>query len=234
MILVTGPTASGKSTTLYATLNFLNTAGVKIITVEDPVEYRMPGVNQMQTNDQAGLTFARALRSILRADPDIILIGEIRDLETARIAVEAALTGHLVLSTLHTNDAPSAIRRLVEMGIEPFLVGGALDTVVAQRLCRMLCTTCRAPYEPTADRLAELPHPIDGTGIPTLYRPVGCEQSVRTGYRGRMALHEVMQVTEEIERLGVAGAGAEEIARAAVQDGMTGLREDCWAASAVG
>jgi type IV pilus assembly protein PilB len=228
MILVTGPSGSGKSTTLYATLNSLNSAGVKIITVEDPVEYRMPGVNQMQTNDQAGLTFARALRSILRADPDIILIGEIRDLETARIAVEAALTGHLVLSTLHTNDAPSAIGRLAEMGIEPFLVGSALDTVVAQRLCRMLCTTCRQPYQPTANQLAEIRFPIDEDDIPSLYRPVGCDQCVRTGYRGRMALHEVMQVTEEIERLGVARAGAEEIARAAVEDGMTGLREDGW------
>jgi type IV pilus assembly protein PilB len=228
MILVTGPTASGKSTTLYATLNSLNSAAVKIITVEDPVEYRMSGVNQVQTNAQSGLTFARALRSILRADPDIILIGEIRDHETAQIAVEAALTGHLVLSTLHTNDAPSAIGRLVEMGIEPFLVGSALDTIVAQRLCRMLCTTCRQPYDPGAGQLAELRFPIDDTGIPTLYRPVGCSQCARSGYRGRMALHEVMAVTEEIERLGVARATAEEIGKVAVENGMTRLRDDGW------
>jgi type IV pilus assembly protein PilB len=166
---------------------------VKIITVEDPVKYRLSGVNQVQTNAQAGLTFARALRSILRADPDIILIGEIRDHETAQIAVEAALTGHLVLSTLHTNDAPSAIGRLVEMGIEPFLVGSALEAIVAQRLCRMLCPACRQPYEPSANQLAELRFPIDETGIPTLYRPVDCNQCARTGYRGRMALHEVMR-----------------------------------------
>ncbi len=145
MILVTGPTGSGKSTTLYATLNILSQPHVNVITVEDPVEYRLPGINQVQTNPKAGLTFASALRSILRSDPDIVLIGEIRDHETASIAIEASLTGHLVLSTLHTNDAASAVTRLVEMGIEPFLVGSALDAVVAQRLCRSLCSRCRAP-----------------------------------------------------------------------------------------
>jgi len=228
MILVTGPTGSGKSTTLYATLNILNSPGVNIITVEDPVEYRMAGVNQLQTNPKAGLTFARALRSILRADPDIILVGEIRDHETAQIAVESALTGHLVLTTLHTNDAPSAIGRLIEMGIEPFLVGSALDTILAQRLCRMLCTTCREAYTPSPNELAELRFPLDHTGVPTLYRPVGCPQCSRTGYRGRMALHEVMTVTEEIERLAVARATSEQISRAAVESGMTSLREDGW------
>jgi type IV pilus assembly protein PilB len=227
MILVTGPTGSGKSTTLYATLNILNRPEVNIITVEDPVEYRMAGVNQVQTNPKAGLTFAKALRSILRADPDVILIGEIRDHETAQIAVESALTGHLVLTTLHTNDAPSAIGRLIEMGIEPFLVGSAVDTILAQRLCRMLCTSCRVPYTPTMTELAELQFPVQD-GPPLLYRPVGCTQCARTGYRGRMALHEVMTVSEEIERLAVARATSDEIARVAVADGMTTLRDDGW------
>jgi type IV pilus assembly protein PilB len=227
MILVTGPTGSGKSTTLYATLNILNRPEVNIITVEDPVEYRLAGVNQVQTNPKAGLTFAKALRSILRADPDVILIGEIRDHETAQIAVESALTGHLVLTTLHTNDAPSAIGRLIEMGIEPFLVGSALDTILAQRLCRTLCTSCKEPYTPTMTELAELRFPVED-GPPLLYRPVGCTHCARTGYRGRMALHEVMTVNEEIERLAVARATADEIARVALADGMTSLRDDGW------
>jgi type IV pilus assembly protein PilB len=188
----------------------------------------MAGVNQVQTNPKAGLTFAKALRSILRADPDVILIGEIRDHETAQIAVESALTGHLVLTTLHTNDAPSALGRLVEMGIEPFLVGSALDTILAQRLCRMLCTSCREAYTPSATELADLRFPIDHTGLPILYRPVGCNHCARTGYRGRMALHEVMGVNEEIERLAVARATADEISRVAVENGMTTLREDGW------
>jgi type IV pilus assembly protein PilB len=227
MILVTGPTGSGKSTTLYATLNILNRTEVNIITVEDPVEYRLAGVNQVQTNPKAGLTFAKALRSILRADPDVILIGEIRDHETAQIAVESALTGHLVLTTLHTNDAPSAIGRLIEMGIEPFLVGSALDTILAQRLCRTLCTSCKEPYTPTMTELADMRFPIED-GPPMLYRPVGCTHCARTGYRGRMALHEVMNVSEEIERLAVRRATADEIARVAIAEGMTSLRDDGW------
>jgi type IV pilus assembly protein PilB len=227
MILVTGPTGSGKSTTLYATLNILNRPEVNIITVEDPVEYRLAGVNQVQTNAKAGLTFAKALRSILRADPDVILIGEIRDHETAQIAVESALTGHLVLTTLHTNDAPSAIGRLIEMGIEPFLVGSALDTVLAQRLCRMLCASCKEPYTPTMTELADVRFPVED-GPPMLYRPVGCTHCARTGYHGRMALHEVMHVSEEIERLAVRRATSDEIARLAAADGMTSLRDDGW------
>src|SRR5207237_7388170 len=166
---------------------------VNIITVEDPVEYRLPGVNQIQVNNKAGLTFASALRSILRSDPDIVLLGEIRDHETAQIAIEAALTGHLVLSTLHTNDAPSAITRLVEMGIEPFLVGSALDCVLAQRLARRLCTKCKEAYAPTPDALltARFPwHP--GEDLPTLFRANGCSACSKTGYKGRLALHEVM------------------------------------------
>src|SRR6185369_8900132 len=159
MILVTGPTGSGKSTTLYATLNQVARPEINVITVEDPVEYRIPGINQVQVNVKAGLTFASALRSILRSDPDVVLIGEVRDHETAQIAIEAALTGHLVLSTLHTNDAPSAITRLVEMGIEPFLVGSALDCVLAQRLARRLCNKCRELYTPEPDVLRQARFP---------------------------------------------------------------------------
>jgi type IV pilus assembly protein PilB len=226
-ILVTGPTGSGKSTTLYATLNILNRPEVNIITVEDPVEYRLSGVNQVQTHPKAGLTFASALRSILRADPDIVLIGEIRDGETAQISTEAALTGHLVLSTLHTNDAPSALTRLVEMGIEPYLVASALDCVLAQRLARKLCSRCREAYVPTEEELqvARFPH-RPGDELPKLYRPVGCSACGNTGYKGRMALHEVMTVTEEIEKLTVESASSEAIKRVAVDQGMATLRED--------
>ncbi|MBA2954494.1 type II secretion system protein GspE [Nocardioides sp. MAH-18] len=227
MILVTGPTGSGKSTTLYATLNILSQPQVNVITVEDPVEYRLPGINQVQTNNKAGLTFASALRSILRSDPDIVLIGEIRDHETANIAVEASLTGHLVLSTLHTNDAPSAVTRLVEMGIEPFLVGSALDAVVAQRLCRSLCERCREAYQPSAAELAALRFDLD-PAVDHLYRPVGCTSCAGTGYRGRLALHEVMSVTEEIERLTVARASTDDINQRARAQGMASLREDGW------
>jgi type IV pilus assembly protein PilB len=229
MILATGPTGSGKSTTLYATLNLLNRPEVNVITVEDPVEYRLPGINQVQTNVRAGLTFASALRSILRADPDIVLIGEIRDHETAQIAVEAALTGHLVLSTLHTNDAPSAVTRLVEMGIEPFLVGSALDAVVAQRLCRLLCERCKVPYQPQLHELLDAGFPWrQDEPLPTLYRAAGCSACSKTGYRGRMALHEVMTVNEEIERLAVARATTDDIGRLARSQGMDSLRHDGW------
>ena len=230
MILVTGPTGSGKSTTLYATLNILNQQHVNVITVEDPVEYRLPGINQVQTNPKAGLTFASALRSILRSDPDIVLIGEIRDHETANIAVEAALTGHLVLSTLHTNDAPSAVTRLVEMGIEPFLVGSALDCVVAQRLCRSLCERCKEAYRPDPEELLSVGFPATPAEAETLvlHRPKGCSTCGGSGYRGRMALHEVMPIDEQLERLTVRRASADEITRAAREGGMSSLREDGW------
>jgi type IV pilus assembly protein PilB len=226
-ILVTGPTGSGKSTTLYGTLNVLNKPDVNIITVEDPVEYRLSGINQVQTHVKAGLTFASALRSILRSDPDIVLIGEIRDRETAQIAVEAALTGHLVLSTLHTNDAPSALTRLIEMGIEPFLVASALDAVLAQRLARRLCDKCKEGYQPTEDELIAARFPFDpSTELPTLYRPVGCAGCGSTGYKGRLAIHEVLTVTEEIERLAAEKASSEEIGRMARSQGMRVLRDD--------
>lgn len=226
-ILVTGPTGSGKSTTLYATLNILNRPEVNIITVEDPVEYRLPGVNQTQTHPKAGLTFASALRSILRSDPDIILIGEIRDRETAQIATEAALTGHLVLSTLHTNDAPSALTRLVEMGIEPYLVSSALDCVVAQRLARNLCDRCKEPYAPTDEELRAAQFPVAaGEEPPKLYKAVGCSSCGQTGYKGRSALHEVMPVTEGIQKLIVENGSSETIKKLAIEQGMITLRHD--------
>jgi type IV pilus assembly protein PilB len=227
MILVTGPTGSGKSTTLYATLNVLNQEGVNVITTEDPVEYRLPGISQVQVNPKVGLTFANALRSILRQDPDIVLVGEMRDRETAQIGIEAALTGHLVLSTLHTNDAPSAITRLIEMGIEPFLVGSAVDCVLAQRLARRVCTRCMELVRPEAELLK-----VAGFGDdivderPEVPEARGCSACSNTGYRGRLAIHEVMSVTEEIERLAVARASSEEIGRTAVEQGMQQLRRD--------
>jgi type IV pilus assembly protein PilB len=226
---VTGPTGSGKSTTLYTTLGAVARPEINVITVEDPVEYRMNGINQVQVNPKAGLTFASALRSILRSDPDVVLLGEIRDHETAQIAIEASLTGHLVLSTLHTNDAPSAITRLTEMGIEPFLVGSALDSVVAQRLARRLCERCKQPAEHSAERLTGLRFAFDpGAPLPTVYRAVGCTHCSNTGYRGRIAVHEVMTVTEEIERLAVSRSSSAEIGRIAREQGMISLRDDGW------
>lgn len=230
MILVTGPTGSGKSTTLYTTLHTVARPEINVITVEDPVEYRMPGINQVQVNPKAGLTFASALRSILRSDPDVVLLGEIRDHETAQISIEAALTGHLVLSTLHTNDAPSAVTRLTEMDIEPFLVGSALDCVVAQRLARRLCDRCKEEYQPEVSDLRMLRLPLEpGEEAPVIHRAVGCSTCSMTGYRGRLALHEVMLVTEEIERHAVARSASAEIMRTAREQGMLTLREDGWA-----
>jgi type IV pilus assembly protein PilB len=226
-ILVTGPTGSGKSTTLYATLNIVNQSDRHIVTVEDPVEYRLPGVNQMQVNPKAGLTFASALRSILRADPDIILIGEIRDRETAMIAVESALTGHLVLSSLHTNDAPSAITRLIEMEVETFLVASAIDCVVAQRLARKLCEKCKKAYTPEPRELIEAGYAESRiTDLRELFRPTGCGSCSNTGYRGRVGLYEVMQMSEEIERLTVDRASSDAVKAVAVEQGMKTLRDD--------
>jgi len=235
MLLVTGPTGSGKSTTLYATLNAVSRPEINVITVEDPVEYRLAGINQVQVNPKAGLTFASALRSILRSDPDVVLLGEIRDHETAQISIEAALTGHLVLSTLHTNDAPSAVTRLIEMGIEPFLVGSALDCVVAQRLARRLCEKCKQPYVPSEVELVAARFPwLPGEELPLLHRPAGCTACSHTGYYGRMAVHEVMRVTEQIERQAVSRASSAEIAATAEQQGMIPLRIDGWTKVASG
>ena len=228
MSIISGPTGSGKSTSLYATLNAVIRPEVNIVTVEDPVEYRIPGINQVQTNAKAGLTFASSLRAILRADPDIVLIGEIRDHETAQIAVEASLTGHLVLTTLHTNDAPSVITRLTEMGIEPFLIGSALQCATGQRLARRLCDKCKRPTDRTDEALAAVNFdPPEGMPV-TVFEPVGCSGCANTGYRGRLAIHEVMPMTEEIERLATARASSDEIRRTAVEQGMRTLRQDGW------
>ena len=228
MSIISGPTGSGKSTSLYATLNAVIRPEVNIVTVEDPVEYRIPGINQVQTNAKAGLTFASSLRAILRADPDIVLIGEIRDHETAQIAVEASLTGHLVLTTLHTNDAPSVITRLTEMGIEPFLIGSALQCATGQRLARRLCDKCKRPTDRTDEALAAVNFdPPAGMPV-TVFEPVGCSGCANTGYRGRLAIHEVMPMTEEIERLATARASSDEIRRTAVEQGMRTLRQDGW------
>jgi type IV pilus assembly protein PilB len=223
-VLVTGPTGSGKSTSLYAALTEINTPEKNIITIEDPVEYQLEGITQVQTNPKAGLTFANGLRSMMRADPDIIMVGEIRDRETAQIAIEAALTGHLVLSTLHTNDAPGAITRLIEMGIEPFLVSSAVDCVVAQRLARTLCQHCKERTILSAEVLKDHGFPSH-TDIEA-YLPKGCARCSMSGYKGRMGLYEVMIVTEEIREMAIARASADQIAEAAMRNGMRRLRED--------
>ncbi len=228
-LVVTGPTGSGKSTTLYAALSEINRPEVNIITVEDPVEYRLPGVNQIQINQRAGLTFAVALRSILRADPDVVMVGEIRDGETAKISIEAALTGHLVLSTLHTNDAPSTITRLNEMGVEPFLTGSAVSAVLAQRLARRLCTHCCELYSPSVEELLqarvspEIAAMSDGMSF---YRKVGCPRCNQTGYRGRVGIFQLLSMTEEIETLAVQRASRDEIERAAMRAGMHSMWDD--------
>jgi len=223
-VLVTGPTGSGKSTSLYAALTEINSPEKNIITIEDPVEYQLEGITQVQTNPRAGLTFANGLRSMMRADPDIIMVGEIRDRETAQIAIEAALTGHLVLSTLHTNDAPGAITRLVEMGIEPFLVSSAVDCVVAQRLARTLCQHCKERTILSADVLRD--HGFHSHIDVEAYEPRGCSRCGMSGYKGRMGLYEVMMVNEEIRDLAIARASADQIAEVAVRNGMRRLRED--------
>jgi type IV pilus assembly protein PilB len=228
-ILVTGPTGSGKSTTLYATLSAVNSVEKNIITVEDPIEYRLDGLNQVQVNVRAGLTFANGLRSILRSDPDIVMIGEIRDAETARIAVESALTGHLVFSTIHTNDAAGAITRLGDMGIETFLTASSLAGVVAQRLARVLCPHCKEAYEIKRDELlSNIPDfPLEeGEEKLTLYRPKGCFRCSNTGYKGRVGVYELLLVNEEIRRLTLKHASSSEINDAAVASGMVTLRQD--------
>jgi type IV pilus assembly protein PilB len=224
-ILVTGPTGSGKTTTLYSTLNILNRPNVNIITVEDPVEYRLPGITQVQVNRKAGLQFATVLKAILRSDPDIVLVGEVRDAETAKIAVEAALTGHLVLSTLHTNDASSSIGRLVDMGVEAYLVSSALDSILAQRLARRICERCRKPAVASKEMMADMGCSPDEEP-PTIYQAVGCKYCSDTGYRGRLSINEVLLVSEEIQRMAVERRPSDEIARVAIEQGMLTLRMD--------
>ena len=236
-LLVTGPTGSGKSTTLYAGLTTINRPEVNIITVEDPVEYRLAGVNQVQINNRAGLTFASALRSILRSDPDVVMVGEIRDGETAKISIEAALTGHFVLSTLHTNDAPGAITRLNEMGVEPFLTGAAVTGVLAQRLARKLCAHCCEMYQPSTEELLssrvspEVALASDGMAF---HRKRGCPRCGQTGYKGRVGVYQLLTMTETIAQLAVARASREDVERAAIEAGMRSLWDDGLAKVAAG
>jgi type IV pilus assembly protein PilB len=236
-LLVTGPTGSGKSTTLYAALSEINNPAINIITVEDPVEYRLGGVNQVQINQRAGLTFAAALRSILRSDPDVVMVGEIRDPETAKISIEAALTGHFVLSTLHTNDAPGALTRLNEMGVEPFLTGSAVTGVLAQRLARKLCTHCCEMYTPSVDELIkarvspDIAAQADGM---VFYRKKGCPRCNQTGYKGRIGVFQLLAMSETLETLAASKASREELERAAMEEGMRTLWDDGIAKVAAG
>jgi len=224
ILLVTGPTGSGKTTTLYAALNKIVTDEIKVLTVEDPVEYHLPGVNQTGVNLKAGYTFARGMRSFLRHDPDVIMVGEIRDLETAETAVQASLTGHLVFSTLHTNDAPSAVTRLLDMGVEPFLVASSVEAVMAQRLVRAICKHCREPYEP--DR-KKLPPDFDYKGGP-LYRGKGCRECRFSGFAGRKGIFELMRMTDDLRDLIVQRVSSQKIAACAKKSGLVFLRDDGW------
>jgi type IV pilus assembly protein PilB len=226
-LLVTGPTGSGKSTTLFSAMSEINRPEINVITVEDPVEYRLPGLNQVQINQRAGLTFATALRSILRSDPDVVMVGEIRDVETAKISIEAALTGHFVLSTLHTNDAPSALSRLNEMGVEPFLTGAAVTGVLAQRLARRLCEHCKELYTPNEQELdaARVPDELRH-GKTELFRRNGCVRCRQTGYKGRIGVFQLLEMNEELSALAARKASHEELERAALEAGMTTLWRD--------
>jgi len=225
MILVTGPTGSGKTTTLYSALSELNKESENIMTAEDPIEYNFMGINQVQMHEEIGLTFASSLRSFLRQDPDIIMVGEIRDFETAQIAVQAALTGHLVLSTVHTNDAPGTITRLIDMGIEPFLISSAVILILAQRLIRKICMDCREPIKPHAQLLIDLGVPPDEIKSFMVYKGKGCTICNGTGYKGRLGLYEVMPMREEIKELVLARASASEIKKEAIRLGMKTLRQ---------
>ncbi|MFH1643608.1 MAG: type II secretion system ATPase GspE [bacterium] len=226
IILISGPTGSGKTTTLYAILNRLNQEDVNIITVEGPVEYTLKGVNQVQVNEKIGLTFAAALRSILRQDPDIVLIGEIRDVETAQIATQAALTGHLVLSTIHTNNAPATLTRLIDMGVEPFLIASSLISVISQRLVRRLCDLCKQPYKPNEELLKKIGLTLQQAEQITFYKNVGCDECLNTGFKGRLAIFELMEITHAIAHLIMEKADASIIKQAALKEGMITLGTD--------
>jgi general secretion pathway protein E len=226
IILVTGPTGSGKTTTLYAALSRLDTEKLNIMTVEDPIEYDLDGIGQTQINTKIEMNFARALRSILRQDPDVIMIGEIRDLETAQIAVQASLTGHLVLATLHTNDSVGAVTRLVDMGVEPFLVASSLIGVLAQRLVRRLCPTCRQKHAPTSTESAMLSELSDGEKVKNIYTPKGCPACGSTGYVGRSGIYELLQVDDAMRELIHESGSEASIRDYANSQGMTGLRAD--------
>ena len=224
IILVTGPTGSGKTTTLYAALSYINSPDKNILTIEDPIEYQLDGIGQMQVNPKINLTFASGLRSMVRQDPDVILVGEIRDRETADIAIHAALTGHLVFSTLHTNDAASAVTRLIDMEIEPFLVSSAVQAIIAQRLVRVLCPQCKEPYEPEQAQWMELG--LEKEGLGPIFRTKGCEKCLETGYRGRTGIYEFLRMTESIKGLVLQTSDANQISRAARKEGMVSLRKD--------
>ncbi|MBT3279266.1 MAG: Flp pilus assembly complex ATPase component TadA [Phycisphaerales bacterium] len=225
IVVVTGPTGSGKTTTLYSALNTLNEVSEKILTAEDPVEYDIDGLIQCQINEDVGMTFAKALRSFLRQDPDIVLVGEMRDLETAQISVQAALTGHLVFSTLHTNDAPSSIARLLDLGLEPFLVTATLEAIIAQRLVRTICTSCKTEIKPTEEMLMELNLVEDQVAGRVFYHGTGCEQCRNTGYRGRMALYEIMVMDDELREMVIKRKSSAQLREAARKRGMRSLRE---------
>ncbi|GIW71372.1 MAG: type IV fimbrial assembly protein PilB [Planctomycetota bacterium] len=225
IILVTGPTGSGKTTTLYSCLNKINSPVRKIITTEDPVEYDLEGIVQVQINEEIGLTYAECLRSILRQDPDVILVGEIRDLETAQIAIEAALTGHLVLSTLHTNDAPSVVTRMIDLGVPPYLLAATLEAVIAQRLVRTICEECRVEYEPSEEELYELDLSPEAIGDKRFYYGKGCRRCNNSGYKGRMAIFEIMLVGESLKQMIIDGASTGDLREAARREGMRLLRE---------
>jgi general secretion pathway protein E len=227
VVLVTGPTGSGKTTTLYAALATLNSTERKILTIEDPIEYRLAGINQIQVNPQIGLDFATGLRSFLRQDPDVIMVGEVRDLETAQIAVQAALTGHTLLSTLHTNSAASTVTRLIDMGVEPFLITTTLNAVLSQRLVRRLCPHCAAPYQPDPTLMRSIARSEAAGDRPrSFYRPVGCQACDSSGFKGRLALIELLTMSEEIAGLVLARAEARQIERVAIAEGMRPMVED--------
>jgi type IV pilus assembly protein PilB len=226
MVICSGPTGAGKTTTLYATLAEVNSLGTNITTIEDPVEYVVPGINQIQTNDQAGLTFATGLKAILRQDPDVILVGEMRDVDTARIAVQSALTGHFVLSSLHGTDSVAALHRLLDMGIEAFLIASSVVGVIGQRLLRRICDSCKEPYTPPADELAVFRQHSGGSDKSQFFRGAGCAYCAGTGYRDRIGVYELLRITPEIRRLLIGWATTEELRRLAVAQGMrTMLRE---------
>ena len=225
MVLVTGPTGSGKTTTLYSALSDLNKTDVNISTAEDPVEYNLPGINQVQMHDEIGLNFAAGLRSFLRQDPDVLMVGEIRDFETAEIAVKAALTGHLVLSTLHTNDAPSTISRLLNMGVEPFLITASVNLVLAQRLARKICLDCRTPFKPDPEQLKDFGFTEQQAQVTQLLRGAGCKNCNGSGFRGRVALYEVMRFNDNLKEMVLQGASTAELKTAAIKGGMKSLRQ---------
>jgi type IV pilus assembly protein PilB len=226
IFIVTGPTGSGKTTTLYACLNRINTTDSKLLTAEEPVEYEIEGIQQVPINEAIGLTFARALRAFLRQDPDRIMVGETRDLETAQIAIQASLTGHLVFTTLHTNDAPGAVARLIDMGVEPFLIASSLEGVLAQRLVRKICVHCRTPYEPSEALLRQIGLSVHDIGDKNFYYGTGCDQCNQTGYRGRKGIYELLDISEPIRELITQRAPSVVIRQKAIELGMSTLRAD--------